>query len=357
MVFGLFVTSCGDNIADVSSPTRTESETHQKITAEIERFTNAMTTDIQLRSSMEYTAEEFTKNTEESINYTYALPFVKYNETETSNDTLLLTINNCKILESEGPSKYHAILNKIICAYTCSSINNKKLKFVKVSIIDKSCSHIKLSIVTSVGTTDVPATASVPNPPGPSNHASFRKEFTSSLWATSGYCSGTGPQISAPKQIGKYATHNIIGGDDLVHTLINTQHISLDDIYPVGIPNSLDWWRMLCQYDEDGCELSVPNNGVCGTYFNPDFTLNSVGQDFYCLTAAELNTYLTETEDYCIEVAQYFDKDFVNVEMWFNSLLCDGIIGEFWFGDLIIGDKIYRPSDPQLLPTITCNCI
>ena len=152
-----------------------------------------MAGELQLRSGgdgpSEYTPEFFLKNTEEAINYTYAIPFDKYWDVETRKDTIPITIADCKILSIDGPAKYQQVLNKIICKYTCSDLTNKKLKCVKVSLVSKTCTQLIVEVVSSVGSTAVTASIGEPNPPAPSALLNYKRKFTVDLDAVQGLCS------------------------------------------------------------------------------------------------------------------------------------------------------------------------
>ena len=357
MLFGIvLLSSCGKEISEQRETSITNEETQSRI-EQIERFVAAMSSETQLRSEgveSEYSPEQFLKNTEESINYVYAIPFSKYWKTETYKDSLVISISNCKILSSEAPAKYQQILDKVICRYVCSNLNNKKLKFVKIDLISKNCNEFKLSLTTILGTKDVTPSLDIPNPPGPSGIAHYRKQFTQDRNAQNGTCLNPSGSNTCG-DLAEYATYNIIGGEDFTHTVIDLSSFSF---YNFEIPQ-IHWWQFHC-YDPNfpsdcggltSCELYfVTVNG------NIDYNqLTQLGYDEHCLTVAEINPILSDTEEYFKNYAANHNKDFVNLwGSWTFSLCFD--YHHIWHGTCSIGTKIYRNQNPIEL-TGTCNCI
>ncbi len=359
----LTIHSCAkeSNVAN-DDTTENVSKEDQALAQNIMNFHKAMMAgELQLRSGgdgpSEYTPEVFLKNTEEAINYTYAIPFDKYWDVETRKDTIPITIADCKILSIDGPAKYQQVLNKIICKYTCSDLTNKKLKCVKVSLVSKTCTQLIVEVVSSVGSTDVTASLGEPNPPAPSALANYKRKFTNSLWATFGTCSTPNlGKISAPEEMGEKATWNIIGGYDLNHTLINieTRYLSSNDPTP-------DWWKASCHEPWiDPNESNTPCSYInCDDWFSINdwgvYTYTTAGIEKYCLQPADLNARLSSTETACTSIAAAANKHFVNLDQYVTWGLCLGYNIELWWGELTIGRKLYRYQVDNL-PTSACNC-
>lgn len=213
----LFASCAKETVLNSEPSTEKTTVQDQKRSQKIMDFHDAMNgTSLELRSSgdgpSEYTPEEFLKNTEEAINYTYAIPFDKNWEVQTKKDTIFITISDCKILASEGSPKYQQILDKIKCKFNCSNLSNKKLKFTKVSLINKTCTQLKVEVITSVGSTTVTAANGPSNPSGPSGLANFRRVFTQDLNGYAGSCNVPvifGSFETSADLAGK-ATYNII---------------------------------------------------------------------------------------------------------------------------------------------------
>lgn len=121
----------------------------------------------------------------------------------------------------------------------------------------------------------------------------------------------------------------------------------------------VNWWYLRCfdpNWNQCGSTID------CSLYWNLDEHLNldfsnptQLGLDAHCLTINELNSTLLSTESYCQSQASAANKNFVNVSADWNGSLC-GDYNHFWYGNLIIGRKIYRIEVPTQLPTSTCNC-
>lgn len=363
-ILGIFlIGSCAkDNAVPIQSSAENVSNSDEARIRQIENFTAAMKGHdlTQKRTNemkkSEYTPEEFLKNTEESVNYTYAIPFIKYWDIETKKDTIIIPIINCKILASEGPSKYQLILDKITCRYICSNLTNKKLKYVKVSLISKACTAIKVEVITSIGSTNVSASLSEPNPPGPSSFATYRREFNHDREAHYGTCSSSvwGDPVTST-DLAEMATYNIIGGNDFVHTLVNIETRQMNHY----LSPQANWWHLSC-FDPNWnqCEFTIN----CSNYWNISPITGNInyddptqlGIDEHCLTISELNSILVSTENYCKGQANAVSKDFVDVNADWTFSLC-GDYNHFWYGLLTIGNKIYRNNIPIELSG-NCNC-
>ena len=345
--------SCGKDCDVSTDSNRKVSSEYQDRIKQIIDFTSAMsgsTTEFGGRGGggkNEYTPKEFLNYMEESINYTYAIPFDQYWDVASKNDTIIVPINNCKILATEAPQKYDEVLNKIACQYNCININNKKLKFVKVSLIDSDCYKMKLSLLTVAGSIDLTTSIGEPDLPGPSELPTYKRKFTTSLWATFGTCFMPDDfgGISAPVELGEKATYNLIGGTDLAHTLINLQTIYADHL-------NMGWWSFTCR--EDGAD---PEHEACSDYFNPDGSYTQLGYDYYCLTSSELNGYLSTAEQNSLLLASLYSKNFVQLQAHADGLGIARFIKIRWPGLLTLGNKIYRLMPPILLPEpSSCGC-
>jgi hypothetical protein len=363
MVLSVFLLgSCakdGPAIENTASTEKLSSADLAKI-KQIERFTAAMTAQTVNRTEeepSEYTPAEFVLNTEESINYTYALPFEKFWDVETKKDSIIVTINNCKIISSEAPSKYLQILNKVICQYTCAGLTNKQFKFAKISLSSETCSQIKVYVETTVGSTDLTASIGEPDVPDPSELSRYRRTFTESLWAIYGTCSNQtwGDPITAT-ELTKKATYNLTGGADLVHTLVDVESRYLSSY---NNPQT-NWWFLNCfDYRNETCG----SQSDCDLYFYRsnltwliDFaSMKQLGKDQHCLTASKLNSILNSTESYCQGQATIANKLVINIVGDWASLACFDY-DNFWVGYLTLGRKIYRPQQPQNFPYAICNC-
>lgn len=331
---------------------RKESPEYQDRIQQIKDFTSAMQGNvIESRNrggdTTEYTPEEFLNFTEESINYTYSMPFDQYWDVSSKSDTIIVDINNCKILAAEAPTKYNEVLNKIACQYNCINLNNKTLKFVKLSLLDADCFQIKLSLLTMAGSTVLTSSIGEPDLPDPSELPNYKRKFTSSLWATYGTCINPDDfgGISAPVEMGEKATYNLIGGTDLAHTVINLQTIFVNH-------EQMGWWSFTCR--EEGAD---PEHEACSDYFNPDGSYTSPGYEHFCLTAAELNGYPGGAEQNCLLFASLNNKFFIHLQAYFDGLGIAGFIKDRWPGLITIGEKIYRHTAPVQLPEpIACGC-
>jgi len=361
IMFGIFLfASCA------KEPERNETVlkavTDDQRSQKIIDFHSTMMSNLEIRSGSggipEYTPAEFIKNSEESLNYTYSVPFNKYWNFETTKDTISISITNCKILENEGSPKYQQILNKIICRYVCSDLPNKNLKFTKISILAETCTEIQVELITTLGTVDIVSLIAEPNPTDPQDLASHRRIFSSSMWALYGNCTvqNWGDPI-ASKALAEKATFNLIGGYDLAHTLIDIEKIYLNSY----ITPQTNWWSLNC-YDPNWNQCGWTDH--CNLYFgiNPETgninynVLTQLGLDKYCLTDTELNSILVSTESYCASQAEIANKHFVNLSADWTFSLC-GDTNEYWEGILTVGKKLYRTQTPVNLPTGTCDCI
>ena len=132
MLIVFLLGSCGKDSNVSSDSNRKESHEYQDRIKQIKDFTSIMQGNaIESRNGgdkTEYTPEEFLNFTEESINYTYSIPFDQYWDVSSKSDTIIVDINNCKILAAEAPTKYNEVLNKIACQYNCINLNNKTSK-------------------------------------------------------------------------------------------------------------------------------------------------------------------------------------------------------------------------------------
>ncbi len=352
--------SCAKETSDVSSSLNDKIPAEELARIEqIKGFHTTMTSLLENRTgrdSTEYTPDEFVTMSEEAINYTYSLPFDDYWDVESKTDSITMSISNCKILATDAPTKYQTILDKVACQFNCHNLSNKKLKFVKITVISKTCTEVVMTVSTTVGTTTTSASIGEPHP-GSNIPSNFRRIFYNELFAIYGTCAvQTWGDPFTSTELTKKATYNLIGGTDLAHTLVDAETRSVGSY---TTPN-INWWYLNC-FDPNG-NSTCNSTDNCNLYFAQDGqgiidfnTLTQLGYDEHCLTPTELNSILTSTESYSQGQASAANKLFINIRGEWSFSLC-GNYNHFWYGDLTLGRKIYRMEQPQNLPTSNCNC-
>ena len=297
---------------------------------------------------------DFLNDLRDAINYEYAEPFDLYWETEMYKDTISIVLSNCLIPYTNASAVFDTIFSKVKCNTKCSNLYNNKLMFVNTNATVLNCSELQIEVLTVTGTTQISGNAGE-DEPDPAELPSYKRRFTASLMALTGTCTDFNDPISAPVEMGKKTTWNVVGAAEADHTVINLQSIVMwPDIWYGS--NQIEWWIARCRYDTE--ENQCPNvyEVQCDVWFNSSGGYTQAGMDKYCLEPATLNSYLDYTESFCENLATSYNKKFVNLNMDWGAGLCGYGINQFWHGTLLIGNKIYRPT-PSQLPADGCDCI
>ncbi|MBK9254796.1 MAG: hypothetical protein IPM42_04855 [Saprospiraceae bacterium] len=330
------------------------SNDHQKErSAQIKSFIASVTGDGLETRTGPYEPAEFVTATEEAFNYLYAMPFVSYWEIEQKRDTLSFVLTDCKVTGRNAEDWYEELLEKVSCRFSCSELNDTELAFVRLVPEVISCETLYVAITTVIGSTDVNETLAE-DEPEPEELETYLRQFTNALMATNGTCANFSAPISAPVEMGKMATYNIIGGYDAAHTVVDLQHFQLLSEQYVGI-HKLNWWTAKCVND-------TFDTNTCPSYYevqcNVWFTstgYTTAGLNKFCLQPNTLNNYLGITETFCEMIADDYNKKFINLNQDWRAPLCFYGSNFDWEGLLTIGNKIYRNS-PTPLPPSECSC-
>lgn len=250
-------------------------------------------------------------------------------------------------------------MDKVTCLYACSELTDKKLKFVKLSLETNSCDSFLVAINTIIGSGSVSALPGGSGPSGSSGIVFGRKVFTTDRSPYSGECGPFNPNAtSTSSDLAAMATYNIIGGYDIVHTVIDVENINVNSHQNP----EMDWWYLPCRDTINGSgNYGGPEN--CILYFNIDSLTGNIdynnptalGEEKLCIKKDELNSILSVTEVYCKQVASAANKQFIHLDADWTGTLCYSE-NHHWEGTLTIGKKIYRDLEPLELAVELCNC-
>ena len=368
----IMVSSCTKDTGgnEKSAPPQELDAATKKRIDEVTEFTMQMKNQTESRATgnkITYTPEEFTKNTEESINLDYSEPFVRYWDVETKIDSFDVPLVNCTIDRNVASTWYNIIFDKVRCHYNCSNLSNKELKVVTVTIKEKDCAHFKALLYTAIGSETVTPDANMilenEGDPNGGSETVGKKKFNTSLWGSWGSCSIPNPPLTKHTAtiLTGYATYNIVGGTAPGYSIINAEFKYLTS----HLTPETGWWSMWCfdpPHEEDNCGATIN----CSMYFqpHPQFPPQSgvlnynaftpAGEDQYCLNKYELNAILGTTETYCKNEAAAAGKQFIDVWGEWRAGSCSDL-NHHWYGYLTIGKKVPRIIKRQLLHD-PCQC-
>ncbi|MBK9254794.1 MAG: hypothetical protein IPM42_04845 [Saprospiraceae bacterium] len=350
-------TSCNkDGVHEKDSDSKNLSIDHQKErSAQIKSFIASVTGDGLETRTGPYEPDEFVTATEEAFNYLYAMPFVSYWEIEQKRDTLSFILTDCKVTGRNAEDWYEELLEKVSCRFSCSELNDTELAFARLVPEVISCETLYVAITTVIGSTDVNETLAEEEP-DPEELATYKRRFTTALMATNGTCANFSAPVSAPEEMGKMATYNLIGGYDAAHTVVDLQYFGFISEQYVGF-HKIDWWRAKCVddiYDVNDCPEYYEE--PCSVWFNSNGGYTTAGLNKFCLQPSTLNNYLGITEAFCQSVADDNNKKFINLNQHWDATLCSYGSNFVWRGNtLTIGNKIYR-AEHEPLPQSNCSC-
>ena len=300
---------------------------------------------------------------EEIINRNYGDPSGYHDAYDQVQTELIVNINEDGTIDESKNDYATEILGIISCDFHCSSLPNKAPLYFDIQLqeADNGDGTASLTISTGIGNQLIGGTQ------GPPLKEFLQGDEYNALGAPECGMDGLDPTEGAAPKLGNYVTFNqwvengpiplgtyftnisdyfYIGSDFPGPNGQFGGNFGWDDGIPQDLVSDFNTFKFWC--DQPG----YPN---CNTFFDGLGTPNIAFWELTCLEYQELNDYLTDLIGVTDTCAEFFEKEFLNLDA--NSQL--SFSGKrFWSGNQRNGER--RSREIQLMelqnPNNDCEC-